>query len=114
MICREEGAAAAVDVELISLRCAPLSSANRAFPKSVWVAVAELRAVMATTFSRHPRLIIYDGSRESGGVQSHTFSDVVLSTAHAAAPSIFIGIAGGGGAGTELGVRQKQVTGSTS
>ena len=51
-----------VDAELISLRCAPFSAANRSFPADVWAAVAELHAVMAAVFSRQPQLIVYENT----------------------------------------------------
>ena len=57
-----EQGAASVEAELISLRCAPFSSANRTFPQGVWAAVAELRATMATTFGRRPWMIVYENT----------------------------------------------------
>ena len=50
------------DVELVTLRCAPFSPANRRFPAGVWAAVAELRATMAGVFARRPLMIVYENS----------------------------------------------------
>ena len=50
------------DAELLSLRCAPFSAANRSFPEGIWAAIAELIAVLTAVFARQPRIIIYENS----------------------------------------------------
>jgi hypothetical protein len=50
------------DLVLVSLRCAPFSSANRAFPKGVWAALAELRATMRGITARRPMVIVVENT----------------------------------------------------
>jgi hypothetical protein len=60
----EEATAAemSADLLLLTLRCAPFSSANRMFPKGVWGALRELEAVMETAMRSQPRVIIYENT----------------------------------------------------
>ena len=51
-----------VDVELITLRCAPFSPKNRKFPAGCEAALRELRAVIKGTHKRSPRVIIYENT----------------------------------------------------
>ena len=51
-----------VDVELITLRCAPFSPKNRKFPAGCEAALRELRAVIQGAHKRSSRVIIYENT----------------------------------------------------
>ena len=51
-----------VDIELVTLRCAPFSTKNRAFPTGCEAALRELRAVMKNVHVRSPRLIVLENT----------------------------------------------------
>ena len=51
-----------VDVEVITLRCAPFSPANRYFPLGVGAALRELQAVLRGVATRQPTVIFYENT----------------------------------------------------
>lgn len=51
------------DIEVITLRCAPFSMANRYYPRGRAAALAELQAVMEGVRARGPELVIYENTR---------------------------------------------------
>jgi len=52
-----------VDVELLTLRCAPFSPMNRTYPAGCDAALAELSAVLRGVCARRPRLIVYENTQ---------------------------------------------------
>ena len=51
-----------VDIELVTLRCAPFSFKNHSYPKGVEAALRELYAVARGVRKRSPRLIIFENT----------------------------------------------------